>query len=48
VNAFVIESFKTKRKVWMATTGEERVMQKEGRISSTVKLRRLLNDHIMV
>jgi len=51
----MIESCKTKRKifewrtkVWMAKAGEERVMQKEGRISSTVKLRRLLNDHIKV
>jgi hypothetical protein len=32
----------------MATTGEERVMQKGGGISSTVKLRRLLTDHIKV
>jgi hypothetical protein len=49
------ESYKTKRKisewrtkVWMAATGEERVRQKERRISSTAKLRRLLNDHIRV
>jgi hypothetical protein len=51
----MIESYKTKRKtsewrtkVQMATTGEERVMQKEGRISSSLKLRRLLNDCIIV
>jgi hypothetical protein len=51
----MIESYNTKRKiserktkVWMATRGEERVIQKEGKVSSTVKLRMLLNDHIKV